>query len=92
MGSGRIVWLVHSGRGCRTATQLLHMYTCMCTCTCLVHTGQSLTSSDGTDGVILRIVKAGCHPVAIAQVVEHWQLKSEALGSIPGGCWFFMVL
>ena len=22
-------------------------------------------------GVILRIVKAGCHPVAIAQVVEH---------------------
>ena len=27
--------------------------------------------------VILRIVKAGC-PVAIAQVVEHCQLKSEA--------------
>ena len=26
---------------------------------------------DGTYGVILRIVKAGCHPVAIAQVVEH---------------------
>ena len=25
----------------------------------------------GTCGVILRIVKAGCHPVAIAQVVEH---------------------
>ena len=25
----------------------------------------------GTYGVILRIVKAGCHPVAIAQVVEH---------------------
>ena len=23
----------------------------------------------------VRIVKAGCHPVAIAQVVEHWQLK-----------------
>ena len=28
--------------------------------------------------VILRVVQAGCHPVAIAQVVEHWQLKSEA--------------
>ena len=27
--------------------------------------------SDGTYRVILRIVKAGCHPVAIAQVVEH---------------------
>ena len=27
--------------------------------------------TDGTYGVILRIVKAGCHPVAIAQVVEH---------------------
>ena len=27
--------------------------------------------SDGTYGVILRIVKAGCHPVAIPQVVEH---------------------
>ena len=26
---------------------------------------------DGTYSVILRIVKAGCHPVAIAQVVEH---------------------
>ena len=33
--------------------------------------------------MILRIVKAGCHPVTIAQVVEHWQLKSEALSSIP---------
>jgi len=22
--------------------------------------------------VILRTVRAGCHPVAIAQVVEHW--------------------
>ena len=33
--------------------------------------------------VILRIVKAGCYQVAIAQVVE---LKSEAPGSIPGGC------
>ena len=33
--------------------------------------------------MILRIVKAGCHPVAIAQVVEHLQLKSEAPGSIP---------
>ena len=30
------------------------------TCTC-----------DSTYGVILRIVRAGCHPVAIAQVVEH---------------------
>ena len=28
-------------------------------------------------------MKAGCHPVAIAQVVEHWQLKSEAHSSIP---------
>ena len=28
-------------------------------------------------------MKAGCHLVAIAQVVEHWQLKSEALSSIP---------
>ena len=28
---------------------------------------------------------AGCHPVAIAQVVKHWWLKSEAPGSIPGG-------
>ena len=27
--------------------------------------------SDGTQGVILIIVKAGCHLVAIAQVVEH---------------------
>ena len=27
--------------------------------------------SDGTYGVILRIVKAGCHLVALAQVVEH---------------------
>ena len=26
---------------------------------------------DGTYRVILRIVRAGCHPVAIAQVVEH---------------------
>ena len=26
---------------------------------------------DGTYRVILRIVKAGCHPMAIAQVVEH---------------------
>ena len=29
--------------------------------------------------------------MAIAQVVEHQQLKSEALGSILGGCWFFTV-
>ena len=38
-----------------------HMFICMYsvhTCTC-------------TYRVILRIVKAGCHPVAIAQVVEH---------------------
>ena len=26
---------------------------------------------DGTYRVILRIVRAGCYPVAIAQVVEH---------------------
>ena len=38
--------------------------------------------------VILRIVRAGCHLVAIAQVIEHRQLKSEAPGSIPSGCWF----
>ena len=30
-----------------------------------------LADSDGAYEVILRIVKAGCHPVAIAQVVEH---------------------
>ena len=30
--------------------------------------------------------------VAIAQVVEHRQLKSEAPGSIPGSCQFFTVL
>ena len=48
--------------------------------------------SDGMYTVILRIVKAGCHPVAIAQVVEHRQLKSEAPSSILGGCWFFIVL
>ena len=29
------------------------------------------STCDGTYRVILRIVKAGCHPVAIAQVVEH---------------------
>ena len=33
--------------------------------------GYVLADSDGTYEVILRIVKAGCHPVAIAQVVEH---------------------
>ena len=35
--------------------------------------GGACTCSDGTYmyGVILRIVKAGCHLVAIAQVVEH---------------------
>ena len=32
---------------------------------------KSFTVQLGTYGVILRIVKAGCHPVAIAQVVEH---------------------
>ena len=39
------------------------------TCTCtymIVH-----WDSDSTYRVILRIVKDGCHPVAIAQVVEH---------------------
>ena len=50
------------------------------------------THKYGTYGVILRIVKAGCHPVAIAQVAEHSRLKSEAPGSIPGGCQFFTVL
>ena len=29
------------------------------------------TLHDRTYRVILRIVKAGCHPVAMAQVVEH---------------------
>ena len=33
---------------------------------------------------ILRIVRAGCHPVAIA--------LTEVPGSIPGGCRFFTVL
>ena len=31
----------------------------------------NFTYMDGTYRVILRIVKAGYHPVAIAQVVEH---------------------
>ena len=34
---------------------------------------------DGTYRVILRIVKAGCHPVAIAQVVEHLMTKVRGL-------------
>ncbi len=42
--------------------------------------------------VCVHVVKAGCHLVAIAQVVEHRQLKSEAPGSIPGGCQFFSVI
>ena len=33
--------------------------------------GWSTHVHDGTYGVILRIVRAGCHQVAIAQVVEH---------------------
>ena len=40
-------------------------------CTCTVQVMYLYMCSDGTYGVILRIVKAGCHPVAIAQVVEH---------------------
>ena len=32
---------------------------------------QAMIYIDGVYTVILRIVKAGCHPVAIAQVVEH---------------------
>ena len=39
-----------------------------------------------------RIEKAGCHPVAKAQVVECWQLKSQALSLIPAGCRFITVL
>ena len=35
------------------------------------HLGQHVHVHDSTYGVILRIVKAGCDPVAIAQVVEH---------------------
>ena len=46
---------------------------------------------DGTYRVMLRIVKAGCHPVAI-HVVQLVELKSEALSSILSGCWFFTVL
>ena len=40
---------------------IVHVHTCRCTII--------------TYGVILRVVRAGCHPVAIAQVhaVEHWQ-------------------
>ena len=30
-----------------------------------------IQGSDGTCRVILRILKPGCHPVAIAQMVEH---------------------
>ena len=36
-----------------------------------IHMYMCILDSDGTYGVILRIVKAGCHLVAIAQVVEH---------------------
>ena len=36
-----------------------------------VHVHVHVRESDGTYGVILRIVRAGCHLVAIAQVVEH---------------------
>ena len=55
------------------------MFVCVCVCVCVCGSspnGEELPvgpwrGSDGTYGVILRIVKAGCHPVAIAQVVEH---------------------
>ena len=40
-------------------------------CTCHIVLVGPWWDSDGTYGVILRIVKAGCHPVAIAQVVKH---------------------
>ena len=41
--------------------------------TCTISSNLNIYHSvcDGTYGVILRIEKAGCHPVAIAQVVEH---------------------
>ena len=52
---------------------------------------ESRESSDNTHRVILRIVKAGCHLLAIAQVVEHSMLTSEALSSILCGCQSFTV-
>ena len=58
---------------------------CLPCCSALYCVHVHEQDSDGTYGVILRIVKAGCHLVAIAQVVE---LKSEAPGSILGGCRF----
>ena len=64
------------------AIQYLSLFTCC-------HRGFRPSMNAYIHGVILRIVKAGCHLVAIAQVVE---LKSEAPGSIPGGCQFFTVL
>ena len=48
--------------------------------------------TDSTYRVMLRIVRAGCHTMAIAEVVEHGWLKSEAPSSIPGDCRFFTVL
>ena len=39
---------------------------------CLVNPADlRMWDSDGTYRVIVRIVKAGCHPMAIAQVLEH---------------------
>ena len=42
-----------------------------CTCISLDIDSVHVRVHDGTYRVMLRIVKAGCHPVAIAQVVEH---------------------
>ena len=59
-------------------TMYMHHVTCrpgdeLCvnvhTCTCTVTTYRYV--HDGTYRVILSIVKAGCHTVAIAQVVKH---------------------
>ena len=62
--------------------EIRHVYLCRHVCTCIRFLYMQR----------YRIVKAGSHPVAITQVVEHWQLKSEAPGSILSGCWFFTVL
>ena len=52
---------------------MLEQYTHMSTTHlhCATNTNIHLHVHDGTYRVILRIVKTGCHPVAIAQVVEH---------------------
>ena len=53
-------------------------YTCLFPCSCPYLLGHQCHVPPGVGlvrycayGVILRIVKAGCHPVAIDQVVEH---------------------